>query len=806
MKLLSAIQGASFVIVPEFSPHNVEDVKKVLRIGKTLPDFNQKYKEAGLVFPAVTLTQNPGGSLTVDHQATIAELRQGGWPEEIEIIPHITGKDMNVIGVTSLLRFLAERGIETILALTGDKPPTRKARKVFELDSLGILQLIRQLNAERLKATASLDAFTAMPLLTAGAAVSPFKYTPGSMAMQYIKAAKKVREGAAFLVCQAGWDASRSELLIKELKGEGVPIMGNALVVNAAAARAMRTLPGCVVVSEFIDRLTKETEADQHMRAAQQIAMFRQLGYAGVDLGKPGDFASSEEIAGIVEKSLTISDWRAFRDNLQFAPPENPTPPLKDKSPVSWTIHSLALEKDGVLHGITKTLLSPFDRSAAREGLLYRLFNGMEECGKSAVYECVHCGDCYLPENEYVCTMGSCDKGLPNVPCGDADPRGYCGNDDKEVCDGKHVCVGEIIYRRLVKRNAVEAFKKRSFPPRLPALQNTSSLLNCFFGRDHVTRQNPLQGSGLIQIAEMIHATIPYAGAAMRYMQKLGPDGFVRSNRGLLAITELIRVQAEEGGDFIDLNIDALGAVNAPDLMRAFVRLVHRHSGGTPPCIDSSDINVLLAGLDEWVKLDGGKRPPLINSLLFSEVERYRPLLEYRRKSRFNLVCLLVGSCGPLTSVDAMMDAARSLFRTCREHGFAPGDLFFDTVTLNIGTDGFVDAMGEMKSSHTHNSFHTIKRICADEEMKGVHTVLGISNWVFGARKRRIGHLRAFIAVAQEYGLDAVISDVSKEFGLKEAPSELVDFVRMFVSLDGSDESATTYSEMTQRARESKWV
>ncbi|MCX7007393.1 MAG: hypothetical protein NTY53_09125 [Kiritimatiellaeota bacterium] len=117
-----------------------------------------------------------------------------------------------------------------------------------------------------------------------------------------------------------------------------------------------------------------------------------------------------------------------------------------------------------------------------------------------------------------------------------------------------------------------------------------------------------------------------------------------------------------------------------------------------------------------------------------------------------------------------------------------------------------MDGEGNIKSSHTRNSFLAIQQIRGDAQMKGVHALLGVSNWVYGARKRRIGHLRAFIEVAMQHGLDAVISDASKGFGKTPAPAELADFVRMFVALDGTDASMDLYTDHMAQAREAEWV
>ena len=61
----------------------------------------------------------------------------------------------------------------------------------------------------------------------------------------------------------------------------------------------------------------------------------------------------------------------------------------------------------GALHGVTKALLRPFNNSAQHDGALYRLFKCLEDFGKEAAYQCEHCGDCFLPENQYICTMAA---------------------------------------------------------------------------------------------------------------------------------------------------------------------------------------------------------------------------------------------------------------------------------------------------------------------------------------------------------------------------------------------------------------
>lgn len=795
MNLQQAIKAGKFVLTVEFTPHSKEEVANIAAIGKGLVELNRKYESEGLYFEGISLTQNPGGNVSYDHQAALAILREHGFPDELQIMPHITGKDMNADSVRSLLVSLVDRGVRTILALTGDLSDTSKG--VFEVDSLGLLQLVRSINMEILRKANPVE-FASAPVLEAGAAVSPFKYTEGSLAMQFIKAQKKVREGATFLTCQCGWDVQRSELLMQELNDLGVPIFGNALVVGKAAGKYMQSLPGCVISDAFLTQLGKEKLADSLKRAGQQVAMFRQMGYAGADLGKPGDFKSIEQIDAVLQAALATKDWKAVKDNLHFPMPESKPPKVSKSDRFSWFVHNNVFEEDGALYPITKALLTPFEKSAQKEGALYHLFNCLEGMGKGLMYQCEHCGDCFLPENKYVCTIGQCEKGLDNPPCGDADPKGICGNNPNRVC------VGETLYYRVLHRKDMEEFKRITLPRRDPNLQDTSSLLNYFFGRDHAKNKHPLKGSGIIAIAELLHASIPLPGAAMRFIQEMGPEGFARPNKGLMVVKELISSQARQGADYIDINVDALLS-NTQDAMRQYVRLVHRLGEGVPPCIDSSNLDVLVAGLAEWFSF-GDVRPPLINSIPYTERMHFAPLLELRKKHAFSIIAMLGGPEGTLKSPDEIYSAGKEMFQLLTGAGFKPEEIFFDTITLGLATDSCMDGMGEVKPTHTRNSFHGIRKIKQDPAMRNVHAVLGVSNWVHGIKKRRIGHVRAFIEVGKRYGLDGAILDVEKRYGVEPAAPELVKLVEAFVSLDGGEDSMMRYSEAMQNARQAGWL
>ncbi|MBN1867546.1 dihydropteroate synthase [Candidatus Sumerlaeota bacterium] len=311
--------------------------------------------------------------------------------------------------------------------------------------------------------------------------------------------------------------------------------------------------------------------------------------------------------------------------------------------------------------------------------------------------------------------------------------------------------------------------------------------------------------SSLIQVGELLHASIPSSGKAIRELLARGEMGFHRPSAARDSVREIVASQAAQGAAYIDINVDAVDG-DRQAAMRRFVSLVREDGNEVPPSIDSSDPAVLVAGLTAWSEMGADSETPtlapLVNSVPYIHMDQYQAVLDLRRRWDFGLVCLLIGLEGPLPSADAVVDAARAMLRKAVDAGFEPDQVFFDTVTLGMASDGCMNALGELKPSHTYNSFEAIRRIRQDEETSRSHCILGVSNWAYGASKRRIGHIRAYLEVAMRYGLDAAILDVSKEFGKTPAPPELVELVEVFASLDGNDESMLTYGAAMKKARE----
>jgi len=745
---------------------------------------------AGFNFAGVALPQNPGGIANLDPSDVLAQLAATDLLDDLDFIPHISCKDHNQSALNSMLIGYKQRGVQSVLALTGDKPVSAKG--VFELEAVGLLQLIGRMNRKELLGCTA-DRLDQARQIFSGAAVSPFKYSEASLLQQYFKMEKKVACGARFLITQVGWDWKKSlelKFYLEEARLK-VPVLGNVyfLTTTNAAPRLMHTgkLPGCYVSAALLEKLKSETFEEHLERAAQHVAMYKSMGYAGIDLGGVHDY---DTFCSILQRAAEIGEnWTEAQDNLCW-PPENgfylydQEGERTELEPGRQTlqqrgfnfVHKTLLDPDRKgFHGLKKTM----ELAGAKknpEGFAARSFFAMERMAKHAAFECEECGDCYLAENFGFCTMGGCAKGLANAPCGDANPDGTCGNEEGVVCRG------EQIYRAAkAEEGGLARLRKTINSPRKAALENTSSILNYLFGRDHTMK------NALITIGEDIHASIPKHSGIMRELHALGEGAYETPSPQLDYVRALIEKQVEAGADYLAINVDAFGEADpqmAIDIMVEYVKLVRAWGGTVPACIDSSNDDVLVAGLKEWYASDEPVRPPLVNSIKAYSADAMMPL---KKEYDFSFIGLLMSEDAPTGpggshSVEELVALAEEIFAKAMQHGFKAEEIFFDSTVFPLAIDM---PMQPNVPGYTYRAFETMKAIKNNPAMKGVHFSMGVSNCCRDLPGRKIGICRAYVQKAMEYGLDSGIINAAHQYGTKPADPTLIELVTAYAEMDG---------------------
>lgn len=297
----------------------------------------------------------------------------------------------------------------------------------------------------------------------------------------------------------------------------------------------------------------------------------------------------------------------------------------------------------------------------------------------------------------------------------------------------------------------------------------------------------------LIAIGETIHASIAKVADVMRQLHSLGDEAFEKESQPLNAVKEIIESQANEQAAFIAVNMDAFGEDDmgvTVELMKKYVRLVRKFGKGVPVCIDSSNDDVLIAGLKEWYDTDEDVKSPLVNSIKVYNADLMMPL---KKQYDYAFIGLLMaeakqGKISAVHTVDDLYELAKELYDKAADFGFTKDQVYFDTMTFPLAIDM---PMQPGQASYTYTAFESIKKIANDPQIGGTHFSLGISNCCRDLPGRKIGIARAYVQVAMEYGLDAGIVNVSHHLGESPADPELVELVRAFAKMDGDPNNMT---------------
>jgi methylenetetrahydrofolate reductase (NADPH) len=103
-----------------------------------------------------------------------------------------------------------------------------------------------------------------------------------------------------------------------------------------------------------------------------------------------------------------------------------------------------------------------------------------ERMWKAALFECRECGDCSLPDINYLCPQSQCAKNERNGPCGGS------RNDMCEVTKNGKTCIWVKSYNRNKYFNGNEN-EMLNRPPVIKNndLNGTSGWANCFLLKDH---------------------------------------------------------------------------------------------------------------------------------------------------------------------------------------------------------------------------------------------------------------------------------------------------------------------------------
>jgi homocysteine S-methyltransferase len=253
--------GKNPVVTVELDPPKGLDCSKVLAGAAAL-------RAAGA--DAINLAENPLARVRMGNIA-LARIIQ----EEIgiEVIPHITCRDRNLLGLQSDLLGASLLGIRSLLAVTGD--PARLgdqsgASSVFDVNSFELIKLISDLNSGVNALGQSISGRTGF---TVGCAFNP--NTP-KMEVQVARLARKVAAGATFAQTQPVYDAARVAAMTAMTASLDIPLLVGImpLVGERNCEYLHNEVPGITVPDQVRERMRgkeKEAGAAEGLQIAMEL-------------------------------------------------------------------------------------------------------------------------------------------------------------------------------------------------------------------------------------------------------------------------------------------------------------------------------------------------------------------------------------------------------------------------------------------------------------------------------------------------------------------------------------------------------
>jgi homocysteine S-methyltransferase len=194
----------------------------------------------------------------------------------IETVIHYCCRDRNLLGMLSDLLGAAAVGLRNLLLITGDPPkmgPYPNATAVFDIDAIGLTNLVSQLNR-------GLDpggnAIGAPTKFTIGVGVNPAALDP---AQELKRFEWKVEAGAEYAITQPVFDVKQLEKFLSTIEHTRIPIVAGIwpLVSLRNAEFLANEVPGVVVPAKIIERMRAASAKSKEHGVAEGIAIAREM-------------------------------------------------------------------------------------------------------------------------------------------------------------------------------------------------------------------------------------------------------------------------------------------------------------------------------------------------------------------------------------------------------------------------------------------------------------------------------------------------------------------------------------------------
>jgi homocysteine S-methyltransferase len=258
------LAAGDFVTSVELVPPRGVDASKLLRDAALL-------RAAGV--DAINVPDGPRAQSRMGAVLTSLLIEQNA---HIETVTHYCCRDRNLLGMLSDLLGASAVGLRNLLLITGDPPkmgPYPSATAVFDIDSIGLTNLVSQLNR-------GLDpggnAIGEPTRFVVGVGVNPAAPDRDNERRRF---EWKVEAGAEYAITQPVFDAEQLETFLLSVASLKIPVVAGIwpLVSVRNAEFLANEVPGVTVPDEVISRMRRANAISKEHAVQEGLAIAREM-------------------------------------------------------------------------------------------------------------------------------------------------------------------------------------------------------------------------------------------------------------------------------------------------------------------------------------------------------------------------------------------------------------------------------------------------------------------------------------------------------------------------------------------------
>ncbi|EDY85243.1 Pterin binding enzyme, putative [Verrucomicrobiia bacterium DG1235] len=235
-------------------------------------------------------------------------------------------------------------------------------------------------------------------------------------------------------------------------------------------------------------------------------------------------------------------------------------------------------------------------------------------------------------------------------------------------------------------------------------------------------------------------------------------------SRDLEAYQKLARSQTELGAKFLTLNIDGTQRIQVKlqemlDFLPTLIPAIQQATS-TPISFDNPSIEYHKIALKHYDRSKSGQ--PILNSLAASR-DNLDEMIELVKEYDTKVVVMASekfvygGGAQCLDPQDSYQAAKRFIEMLAEKADRTTDDIIIDTGLAPVGADTY---------GLVNIGLDAMQLIHADPNLKGVHMMVGLSNFSFGTPRFMRGKLEsAYLSLAMQNGLDYALANPEKAPG-----------------------------------------